>query len=478
MKKTIWTVLIAMMGIPMLAQTTEDRNLTGFTKLEASGAPNIKLTQGEQESVKVMAEQEDIKNIITEVKDGKLVVRSQGNIQNDFKVMVTYKKLELIDISGASRVSTENTLNGDTLEVITSGASKANLEVILKEVKSNVSGASTLVLSGATEGHVAEVSGAASLKASKMSSMSTQVNSSGASSAKVSVNKKIVANASGASSIKYYGEPVDANISSGKASSVDHGTLAEGNVTLNDVDTTKINFGKKKYIIIDDDHHPHHYNWHLSNYSAFSHWTGIDLGINGYVGSDMNISLPAKSDYMSVNYGLKSMNWNLNLFEHDFHIYKNYVNLVTGIGFGFNTYQFKNKTTLNADSSFTYFAYDSAVSYNKNKLKMSYVQMPLMLEFNTSRHAGKAFHVAVGVLAGYKLTSKTKQSFTINGYNYHVEKKDDYNINPFKADATVRIGYGAFTLYGTYSLTTLFEKNKGPELYPFTVGVRVVPFSD
>jgi hypothetical protein len=477
MKKIIYSVLIGLLGSSMVAQTAEDRNVPEFTKIEVSGAANVKLTQGGGNAVKVTADPGEMKNIITEVKDGRLIIKTEGNIESEFKISVTYKTLELIDVSGASRVSTENTMNGEKLEVITSGASKATLDVILKDMKSNVSGASSLVLSGATENHSAEVSGAASLKASKMSSMSTEINTSGASSAKVSVNKKIMANASGASSIKYFGEPTDTNISSGKASSVESGTLAEGNVKLNDVDTTKINLGKKKYIIIDDDHH-NHFNWNWNYGSAFNHWSGIDLGINGYTASDMNVSLPVKSDYMSVDYGLKSMNWNLNLLEHDFHIYKNYVNLVTGIGFGFNTYQFKNKTSLDADSSFTWYRNDSSISFSKNKLKMSYVQIPLMLEFNTSKHAGKAFHLAAGVLAGYKLTSKTKQYFSIDGYSYQVVKKDDYNLNPFKADATVRVGYGGFTLYGTYSLTTLFERNKGPELYPFTIGVHIVPFTD
>ena len=475
MKKIICSVLIGLLGTSLIAQTTEDRNLSEFTKIEVSGAAHVKLAQGDAASVKVTADASELKNIITEIKDGTLIVKTQGNIDNEFKVWVTYKTLTLIDASGASHVSTDNTLNGEKLDVITSGASKAVLDVILKELKSNVSGASTLVLSGATENHVAEVSGAASLKAAKMSSMVTEINASGASSSKISVNKKIVANASGASSIKYFGEPAEATISSGKASSIESGSLADGNVKLNDIDTTKINFGNKKYIIIDGDHHRRNWHW---NYGAFGHWTGIDLGINGYVGSDMSLSLPTKQDYMSVNYGTKSLNWNLNLFEKDFHIYKNYVNLVTGLGFGFNTYQFKNKTTLNADSSYTNYFYDSTITYSKNKLKMSYVQMPLILEFNTSKNPNKAFHIAAGVLAGYKLTTRTRQFFTINGYEYQVERKDDYNINPFKLDATARIGYGAFTLYGTYSLTTLFENNKGPVLYPFTVGVRIVPFSD
>ena len=42
--------------------------------------------------------------------------------------------------------------------------------------------------------------------------------------------------------------------------------------------------------------------------------------------------------------------------------------------------------------------------------------------------------------------------------------------------ATVRGGVGWFNLFATYSLTPLFESGRGPELYPFTVGVTLLGF--
>src|SRR3954463_5127880 len=124
MKKIISSVLIGLLGTSAMAQVTEDRNVTEFTKLEASGAANVKLTQGDVNAVKVTGDPGDIKNITTEVKDGRLIVKTQGNIEGDYKINVAYKMLDLVDVSGASRVSTENTMNGEKLEIITSGASK------------------------------------------------------------------------------------------------------------------------------------------------------------------------------------------------------------------------------------------------------------------------------------------------------------------------------------------------------------------
>ena len=100
-----------------------------------------------------------------------------------------------------------------------------------------------------------------------------------------------------------------------------------------------------------------------------------------------------------------------------------------------------------------------------------------MLELNTSKRDSRNFHIAFGVIGGLKLGSSTKQIFTTNNHTYETIRRDDYNLFPFKLDATVRIGYGDFTLFGTYSLTPLFEYGKGPELYPFTVGLRICPFN-
>lgn len=51
---------------------------------------------------------------------------------------------------------------------------------------------------------------------------------------------------------------------------------------------------------------------------------------------------------------------------------------------------------------------------------------------------------------------------------------DDFNVNPWRVDATARIGYGNFTLFGSLSLTPFFKDNKEPELHALTMGVRLV----
>lgn len=465
MKKITYILAISLSSFGLFAQTTtETRTVGDFTKIHAEGAAEVIMTQGDQTSLKVKGETDELSNIKTDVEGSTLHITTRGTIKEDFKIYVTFKTLEGITTSGAAYVKTDSVFNADKINLESSGASRIKLDIICKDIQSNATGASTISLSGATENHTSFVSGAASLKAYKLSSINTNITTSGASSAKINVNQKLNANASGASSLKYMGKPETEIMNVSASASVKHVENEDGTVILGDSDTSK-----------------HSRYWDNKNYkfhweNDFHNWAGIELNLNGLMGSNGSTSLPASSDYMSINYGVKSLSWNLNLAQKNFHIYKNYVNFVTGIGFGFNSYQFKNPIRLNADSSYTSYTLDSAITFDKNKLKTSYVQVPLMLEFNTGKNPDKSFHIGFGVIGGYKLGSKTKRVYEINGYEIEENRKDDYNINPFKLDATVRIGYGAFTLFGTYGLTPLFEANKGPVLNAFTAGVRIIPF--
>ncbi|MCZ8285345.1 MAG: hypothetical protein O9353_07790, partial [Bacteroidia bacterium] len=63
-----------------------------------------------------------------------------------------------------------------------------------------------------------------------------------------------------------------------------------------------------------------------------------------------------------------------------------------------------------------------------------------------------------------------------DGLDLKLVRKDSYNMNPFRLNAHASVGYRNFTLYADYALTPLFENGKGPELYPFTFGVKLISF--
>jgi hypothetical protein len=156
-------------------------------------------------------------------------------------------------------------------------------------------------------------------------------------------------------------------------------------------------------------------------------------------------------------------------------LYKNYVALTTGIGFQFNRLMFENNTVLIPfkDSIQTF---ESGIPYTKNMLKASYITVPLLLQFNTSKNHGKSFHFAVGGQVAIKLGSRSKQVYDVDGDKKRDIYKSDYNLNPFQYGLTARVGYGKVNVFANYNLSEVFKSGKGPKLYPFQIGVSLLPW--
>ncbi|MES2566001.1 MAG: DUF2807 domain-containing protein [Bacteroidota bacterium] len=475
MKHIIVSSILLLSVLATKSQTSQEREVKPFKKLEISGAATVVFTQSDTLKLKVVADDKEINNVFTTFEDETLVVKAKGSFNHSYKIYISGNTLQQITSSGASKFSTSNTLVADSLSIDGSGASDLLINIKTKIIDVTLSGASGVILEGNTETMHCRVSGASVLKSYKLNSNITNVTASGASTAKVFANEKINANATGSSTIKFKGEPKEVSAEASSSSSIAKVVGDDISKKSGDKkDTTTINFRKKQYVIINKDKDSDT-NVSADNEDDFHHWGGFGMGVNGWL-SNGSFSMPKGQEYMALNYG-KSLNFQLNL-EKDIHLYKNYVNLVLGLGFEWNQYEFSNKTRLNPDSAYTYGVIDSSNIYNykKNRLKTTFVNVPVLLEFNTNKNPKKAFHIAVGAIGGYKLGSRTRQILELKGNDIKFIKKDDYNINPFRVNAHASIGYHNFTLYADYALTPLFENGKGPELYPFTIGVKIISF--
>lgn len=210
------------------------------------------------------------------------------------------------------------------------------------------------------------------------------------------------------------------------------------------------------------------------NYGGdFKYWQGLDIGVNGYFNKNTSsIETPSGYGFLELDYSRsRSFAWNIG--QYNFHIVKNYVNVVTGIGLEWNSYALRNNVSLlpNSDSIS---AISESIDFTKNKLKSTWINAPLLLEFNTSKNANNNFHIGAGMTFGYNIfQNRLKQEFSMNGDEQKRKVKDDFNINPFRYSATVRVGFGDFTLFANYGLSELFKANRGPVVHPFSAGVSL-----
>ena len=497
MKITTTTIaaVLLIFATAFTAKAQQTRQVGDFTGIKAGDEFEVLIVQGTENALKVDAPDSLQSKIKTEVQNGILVISAEGKIRNEKHdvivgadgvktkkvyervfVNITIKSLASLDVSGSANVKSENELICDKLVIKSNGAGDIHLEVKAAEIKTDISGAGDVALKGSTQLLTADISGAGDLKASNLEADKAKVQVSGAGDAKVNVKQSLDADVSGAGSVIYKGNPAERTVSISGAGSVRESKSGNGEETAGD--TTKFKLGKKKYMIIgnsDGDNSRDHYSKtdSLNDYNrGFKHWHGFEFGVNGLLNYNNSLDAPDGARFMELNYA-KSYQFGLNLFEKDFHIYKNYIKLVTGFGFDFNHYALKNHTSLFVDSTGYVWGTKDSMKYKKNTLNVSYIKVPLLLEINTSKNPRNNFHIAGGIEFAYRIHSVTKQQFDVNDHHYKVKQRDGFNIEPFRYSAVVRIGYNRVSLFADYGLNRLFQKDKGPQEYPFTVGLTI-----
>jgi hypothetical protein len=258
-------------------------------------------------------------------------------------------------------------------------------------------------------------------------------------------------------------------------------------------DTTKIKIGKKglsitedkegtKIIIKDLDERKNEKNHESDEHKSHKdkgfkgHWAGFQVGLNNYVNSDFSMSLDNNMNYMDLNTG-KSWSYGLNVMQYSFGFGTDKIGMVTGLGIEWSNYIFDKDSTIRQDENGIIQPHDVAYlgSVQKNRLQTTYLNVPLLLEFQIP--AGKKrIYFSGGLIGGVKLGSNTKIVYKDNGDKRKIKDKNDYNLSALRYGLTARAGYRGLNLFATYYITPLFEPNKGPELYPFYIGLALIIF--
>ncbi len=466
MKKYIF-ILLALAPMMVFAQTTETRTVDAFTGIRSTALVTIELKSGSPCAVVLEGESDAIKTITTKVENGTLEIGQDGHAKGGpVKVTVTISDLKLVDVGGPTELTGVGTFTSDSVSIDGSGGSQMELNITATSIDVDLSGASSLHLCGNSTRLKVDLSGASDLRSGCMDAQNVDVRTSGAASASVMASQSVKAQASGASDILIYGDATQRTVDASGSSSIE--TKSGSGIG----DTTRLSIGGR-HIDISHDPDERSEREQKKEDSDFEFWDGMDLGINGLMTYDNQVAMPTGLEPMNLNYA-KSYVFGWNMWQKNIHIYRNNVNLGTGLGITWYHYNLRGSYSLPANVDYTFPVADS-LAYTKNRLNVAYANIPLFLEFNTNTEdASRSFHIAVGAQAGYNIfKNKVKQKYELDGRTYKRKIKDDYNVNPFKVDLIGRIGYGDFCLFASYSLTPLFEADKGPRLYPFTAGISL-----
>lgn len=257
-------LILSCSGVTMIAQVkseevTEQRDVSDFSSIDASGGYNLTITAGKPYSLSIKGLKEDIDKIETLVRGNELIIRQKQDIERvviveglikdvagsgniicnrsgctverrlkEIAIEVTLPSLERLTRSGfgdtwakgvkGDRFVLEKSGSGDIeidslsvaeVELKISGSGDANVVVpTAKNIQLTISGSGDLVLRGKTDFLKISKSGSGDVRSEALESASALVKASGSGRVRLKVTKNLDLNCSGSGNVYYSGNPI------------------------------------------------------------------------------------------------------------------------------------------------------------------------------------------------------------------------------------------------------------------------------
>lgn len=153
-------------------------------------------------------------------------------------------------------------------------------------------------------------------------------------------------------------------------------------------------------------------------------------------------------------------------------------NFSFAIGVGISIHNLYWNYRFQGDSvSFQFVKIADTLDYKRSKLTVPYIELPLEFRLKTNNKIS----VGLGFKVGYMIYAHAKyvgdDYLFVNSPNtLKASFKGIQNLEKFAYGPTLRVGYKWFNLTGYYSLSSVFQKGKGPDIYPISVGFVLMPF--
>ncbi len=163
---------------------------------------------------------------------------------------------------------------------------------------------------------------------------------------------------------------------------------------------------------------------------------------------------------------------------YDFPIKASNFSFAAGLGISTNSIYFKDQKVI-MNTSATAIAFqdiDASMTnlYKRNKLTTTYLEAPFELRyFGNKENRNKGFKVALGMRVGLLMGTSAKTRHTIAGPAIVEKVNTTRYVQNWRFAPTARIGWGNFSLYGSYNISQLFNAGQGPEVFPYALGICI-----
>ncbi len=156
-------------------------------------------------------------------------------------------------------------------------------------------------------------------------------------------------------------------------------------------------------------------------------------------------------------------------------------NFAFAIGAGLGMHNLHSNGILSDTSGVSFFtkfpekdANGQKIDYKKNKISLTYLDIPAELRFKSK----SGIRFAVGVKVGLLINAHTKfkGDDPADGKSMKIKESSLPNFETWRFGPTMQLGYKWVNLTGFYSVTKVFKANEGPQIYPISIGISLRPY--
>jgi hypothetical protein len=217
-------------GIQLKADN-QSRKVDDFTEISLRVGAKLFLEQGNKYNLEIVAKSSTLDELITEVKDGKLIIRfpNKNFFWSDFRpgditIYVTTPEINGLGVSGSGDIIAEDDIRTKAIEMAVSGSGNIKLaDLSAERVKTIISGSGDIVVAGknAAQDLSVNISGSGNFKGMNYSADDVSVKIAGSGNVEIEANKNLYVRLAGSGNVTYKGNPmIDQSIAgSGKVRS-------------------------------------------------------------------------------------------------------------------------------------------------------------------------------------------------------------------------------------------------------------------
>lgn len=193
--------------------TTETRTTGDYDGIKCAGSMDYILVAGAEGNIKIEGEENLLKHIITEVKNGNLIVKVKKGINlrpsfnKTLKITIPFNDISKVSLAGSGDLWNKDKITATDLDVSLAGSGDIVLDIETTSVEGSIAGSGDLTLKGDTNNLEAKVAGSGDFHGFELQANHTIVSVAGSGDAEVVSNETLKARVAGSGDIEYRGNP-------------------------------------------------------------------------------------------------------------------------------------------------------------------------------------------------------------------------------------------------------------------------------